>query len=90
MISKCKYLIVSLVFPFLLFGVGISFYLRLFMIIAYLYLSVFFVRNPQKVNQSTPQPLPVLSHVVLFVNTFLYLDFQILFSKGYNSEKGYK
>ena len=35
-----KYLIVNLVFPTSVFGVGISFWLRIFLIIAYLYLFV--------------------------------------------------
>ena len=38
MFSKYKKLIVNLVFPTSVFGVGISFWLRLFLIIAYLYL----------------------------------------------------
>ena len=36
--SKYKYLIVKLVFPTSIFGVGISFLLYLFLIMAYLYL----------------------------------------------------
>ena len=39
MFSKYKYLIVNLVIPTSLLGVGISFWLRLFLIIAYVYLS---------------------------------------------------
>ena len=38
MFSKCWYLIGNLVFPTSVFGVGISFWLRLFLIIALLYL----------------------------------------------------
>ena len=37
MFSWYKYLIVNLVFPTSVFGVGISFCLRLFLIVAYLY-----------------------------------------------------
>ena len=40
MFSKYKYVIVNLVFPTSFFGVGISFILRLFLIIACLYLFV--------------------------------------------------
>ena len=38
--SWYKYLIVNLVFPTSVFGVGIFFYLRLFLVVAYLYLFI--------------------------------------------------
>ena len=64
MFSKYKYLIVNLVFPTSVFGVGISFCLRLFLIIAYLnlfnimfydYLDVFTVRNMKHSEAIVPR-----------------------------------
>ena len=43
MFSTYKYIIVNLVFPTSVFGVGISFKLRLFLIIAYLYCVIFLI-----------------------------------------------
>ena len=45
MFSKYKYL-VSLVFPASVFGVGISFWSHLFLIIAYWYLSIILKNDP--------------------------------------------
>ena len=43
MFSTYKYIIVNLFFPTSVFGVGISFKLRLFLIIAYLYCVIFLI-----------------------------------------------